>query len=166
MHNIGAPDMDNNEEAERAALLIRSYEGELIGSAMYEKLMHFHTGRQREALELLRDMEQVTAEALSSLIEKYSVIVDPEKSRLQGLALAEKLKDREWKDMWRDVVELADDYLDDFRRLEELLGANDSRIGRQVVEHETTMIEFAKKECADDQDAAQLLREHLHQYSR
>lgn len=146
---------------ERAALLRRAYEGELIGCAMYQQMVNNPAYSNTEALQLLYDIERITADALQPLIVRHALTVSQADAAREGRRIADSLVEKPWKNMWAEVVQLADEYLTDFKRLAAVLEGEEATIGRQVVEHEEALIEFAHCEIKDSADAlAPLLNYH------
>ncbi|OBC15391.1 hypothetical protein A5784_02985 [Mycobacterium sp. 852013-50091_SCH5140682] len=150
----------------REALLCRAYEGEIIGCAMYDRMVSDPAYPKKDALHLLYVVERITAEALEPLITRYHVAVDNESATREGHQLAAALSGQPWKDMWAKVIRLADDYLSDFRRLADVLDGDDAAVGRQVVEHEEALIAFANREIADALDPLAPLVEYQRRYAR
>lgn len=150
----------------RAALLRRAFEGEIIGCAMYDRMIGDPAYPKKDALRLLYVVERMTADALEPLIVRHGVTVTEESAASEGRQLADALAGRPWKDMWTEVTRLADDYLTDFRRLATLLEGDDAVIGVQVVEHEEALIAFAQREIADDPDALAPLQDYRRRYAR
>jgi hypothetical protein len=152
-------------ESTRAALLRRAYEGEIIGCAMYDRMVDDPSYPNKEALQLLYVVERMTADALQPLIARYEVAVSEESATHEGHRLAATLAGRPWKEMWSEVIALADDYLSDFRRLADVLEGDEATIGAQVVEHEEALIAFARREIDDDPGALTPLRDYRRRYA-
>lgn len=152
--------------SQRAALLQRAFEGEIIGCALYDRMIGDPAYPKKDALELLYAIERMTADALEPLIVRYDVAVSEESATREGRQVAEALAGRPWKDMWTEVTRLADDYLTDFRCLADLLDGDEAAVGVQVVEHEEALIAFAHREIADDPDALAPLRDYRRRYAR
>ena len=148
------------------ALLRRAYEGEIIGCALYDRMIGDPAYPEKEALQLLYVVERMTADALAPLIDRYDVAVDEESATREGHKLAAALAGRPWKDMWMEVTRLADEYLTDFRRLADVLDGDDASVGVQVVEHEEALIAFAQREIDDDPDALTPLQDYRRRYTR
>lgn len=148
------------------ALLRRAYEGEIIGCAMYQELLASRLDQHGQALQLLYDIERMTADALMPLIGHYGVSVSQADAMKEGKQLGASLIDKPWKSMWTEVIGLADDYLGDFHRLADALPTTHAAIGRQVVEHEEALIAFSRREIADDPDSLAPLRDYLDRYQR
>jgi hypothetical protein len=150
----------------RDALLRRAYEGEIIGCAMYDRMISDPAYPKKDALHLLYVVERITADALEPLIKRYDVAVDDESATREGHQLAATLSGQPWKHMWAEVIRLADDYLKDFRRLADVLDGDDAAVGRQVVEHEEALIAFADREITNALDALAPLEEYRRRYTR
>lgn len=148
----------------RNALLCRAYEGEIIGCAMYQELIARHSSDHAEPLQLLYDIERLTADALVPLIQHYQVAVSEEAADQEGRRLGAGLVTRPWKSMWNEVIRIADDYLRDFNRLPDVLDEPHAAVGRQVVEHEEALIAFAHLEIADNPEALLPRHDYLHRY--
>lgn len=162
--NQQAQQKDSEDVDLRNALLRRAYEGEIIGCAMYRGLIARRGKDHRRALELLYDIERLTADALAPLIGHYGVAVSEENATREGQQLGVSLFDQPWKSMWTEVSRLAADYLRDFNRLANALDEPHTAIGRQVVEHEEALIDFARREIADDPDSLAPLYDYLNRY--
>ncbi|WP_396910560.1 hypothetical protein [Mycolicibacterium sp.] len=154
-----------DEPTLRAELLRRAYEGEIIGCAMYQEMLDDPACVENEALPLLFDIERLTADALKPLITRYGVAVSEDAASTEGRRLAASVARRPWKEMWTEVTRLADAYLDDFRRLADVLDGDDAVIGRQVVEHEEALIAFARREIDGLPDASAPLHDYLRRYT-
>jgi hypothetical protein len=148
----------------RDELLRISYEGELIGVALYTNLAAEAPPERQEPLVLLRDLEALTANAMEPLISEYGVIIDHDKARDDGNRLARQLAGVTWKQMWTDVTALADEYLAEFTALEKTLRDTHPAIGRQVVDHENALLEFARRELDDRDDSLEPLWNHMATY--
>ena len=79
------------DPATRAALLRRAYEGEIIGCAMYEQMIADPSYTNTEALQLLYDIERVTADALKPLVIRYAVPVTEDEAEREGRRIADTL---------------------------------------------------------------------------
>src|SRR5262245_40950089 len=165
-HDEGVPQMtidaahSTDDSAQRAALLRRAYEGEIIGCAMYQEMLKTPPEAKTEALKLLYTLERVTADALEPLITQYQVTVNADAATKEGRQLANYLTGRPWHEMWQDTIRLAEDYLTDFHRLIDVLG-DDAAVGRQVVEHEEALIAFAHREMDGAPDSLAPLHDYL-----
>lgn len=153
------------DPATRAALLRRAYEGEIIGCAMYEQMIADPSYTNTEALQLLYDIERVTADALKPLVIRYAVPVTEDEAEREGRRIADTLAGQPWKSMWAEVIRLADDYLTDFKRLAAVLDGDDAAVGRQVVQHEEALIEFAHREINNADDALAPLHDYRRRYA-
>ncbi|KAA0084542.1 hypothetical protein CIW52_11110 [Mycolicibacterium sp. P9-64] len=153
-----------DDVALRAGLLRRAYEGEIIGCAMYREMMSASNHPNSRALQLLYSIERVTADALKPMITRYEIAVAEDASVTEGIELGKRLVGRSWDDMWRETIRLAEDYLDDFNRLSEVLKSEDIALGVQVVEHEEALIAFARREIDGDPDATAPLEDYLRRY--
>jgi hypothetical protein len=149
----------------RDALLRRAYEGEVIGCAMYDRMIDDASHANKEALQLLYVIERMTADALKPLIDRYEVTVSEDAATREGCQLATALVGRPWKEMWTEVTRLADDYLTDFKRLADMLEGDEATVGRQVVEHEEALIAFARREINDAHDALAPLADYRQRYA-
>ena len=149
----------------RATLLRRAYEGEIIGCAMYDALLNDPSHPEKQALEKLYIIERITADALKPLLVRYQVSFCEDTATTEGRRLAESLQGRPWQEMWTEVTRLADDYLDDFKRLADVLDGEDAAIGRQVVNHEEALIAFARREVDGVPDASAPLDDYLRRYT-
>ncbi|OMB79430.1 hypothetical protein [Mycolicibacterium conceptionense] len=138
---------------ERAALLRRAYEGELIGCAMYQQMVDGRSHSNTEVLQLLYEIERITADALQPLIVRHALTVSEAEAEREGRRIADSLAGKPWKSMWAEVIQLADEYLTDFKRLTAVLEGEEAAVGRQVVEHEEALIEFAHGEIKGSADA-------------
>ncbi|KUI31713.1 hypothetical protein [Mycobacterium sp. GA-2829] len=158
---------DGSQEiaATRAALLRRAYEGEIIGCAMYGEMLDGNAYPETTALRLLYDIERITADALAPLITRYGVPVSDDDAAREGRRLAATLAGRPWKEMWMDVIRLADDYLTDFRLLVDVLDGEEAAVGRQVVAHEEALIAFAHHEIDEAGDALAPLEDYRRRYA-
>lgn len=152
-------------DALRAALLRRAYEGEVIGCAMYQALMKTAADPNSAALQLLYDLERITADALRPLIRRHQVEVSETAATKEGRRLAQSLAARPWKEMWQETISLAEDYLTDFHRLVDALEDDEAAIGQQVLEHEEALIAFAHREIDGAPDATAPLHDYLQRYT-
>jgi hypothetical protein len=150
---------------ERNALLRESFEGEVLGCAMYDAMVASAVGNRKATLQLLHELERVTVEALEPLMSRYGVEADVDAVVGRGRHLADELMVHPWVEMWHEVVRLADKYLGVFTRLAELLDPDDARVGAQVVAHEKALIEFAGREIDGDADSVEPLRQYLQRYT-
>ncbi len=114
------------------------------------ELIARHSSDHAEPLQLLYDIERLTADALVPLMQHYQVAVSDDAADQEGRRLGAELVTRPWKSMWNEVIRLADDYLSDFNRLPDVLDEPYAAVGRQVVEHEEALIAFAHLEIADN----------------
>lgn len=149
----------------RAKLLRRAYEGEIIGCAMYQAMIDDPTHADKEALRRLHVIERVTADALKPLLDRYEVTVCEDTATTKGRRLSASLRGSPWEQMWIEVIQLADDYLDDFKRLAEVLDGDEAAIGRQVIEHEEALIAFARAEVDGEPNASAPLDDYLRRYA-
>lgn len=132
---------------------------------MYRQLLNDASYPNAEALQLLYDIERITADALKPLVLRYAVPVTEGDAERDGLRIADELAGQPWKAMWSEVIRLADDYLGDFKLLAAVLHGDDAIVGRQVVEHEEALIEFAHREINDSDDALAPLQEYRRRYA-
>ena len=80
-----------------AAALLSAYEEEVSGEAYFAALAAMHSGRARDSLTLMAEMERATARALEPLLE--AAIVRPaDRSALleEGRAEAQELAGQSW----------------------------------------------------------------------
>jgi len=162
----GAGESTPVETQERDAMIRKALEGEITGCAMYRKMVKHTQGANRAPLELLYELERVTAQALETVAARYEVAVDREAATAEGLKLASDLLNRSWETMWASIIELADDYLGHFQRLAAALERTESAAaGRQAVEHEDAVIEFARREVGKASDSHAPLLDYLARYA-
>lgn len=161
-----APTSASTSSAVRDALIRRAYEGEITGCALYRTMITGEMLGSHDVLPLLYEVERITAEALEPVVARFDVSVDPDAAAAEGVRLAAEFSDVSWNAMWESIVELADDYLLDFYRLETALEGHEfAAVARQVVEHEEAQIEFARRELRNHPDPTEPLRSYLCRYS-
>ncbi|MGW5149417.1 hypothetical protein [Rhodococcus koreensis] len=154
------------ETHERVAIIRKALEGEIIGCAMYREMVDHTSGANKTPLELLYELERVTAEALETVAARYEVAVDRDAATAEGLKLAAELLEQPWETMWSEIIGLADDYLGYFQHLAAALeGTESAAVGRQAVEHEEALIEFARREVGKASDPHAPLLDYLSRYA-
>ncbi|OUS95069.1 hypothetical protein [Rhodococcus sp. NCIMB 12038] len=154
------------EKHERDAMIRKALEGEIVGCAMYREMIVHTQGVNKAPLELLFELERVTAAALEPVAARYGVAVDRDAATAEGLQLASELLEQPWETMWSNITGLAEDYLGYFQRLATALEGTDSAAaGRQAVEHEEALIEFARREVGKASDPHGPLLDYLSRYA-
>jgi dimethylamine/trimethylamine dehydrogenase len=138
------------------------YEEEISGEAYFVRLAEFFTGRQRQALLFLADMERRTAASIRPLVDRHGLAVaDPAKLRMSGQRDAERKSGTSWETL---VTEMADEFavfVEEFKHLERLAPVSDGDCIGMLTRHEVAALEFANREAAGLAESLGPLEEFL-----
>ncbi len=134
--------------------LIMSYEEEISGEAYFAHASSFFTGRGRDALLLLAQVEAATAAAIYPLLERYGfATTNPDELRASGRAEADLKSGLSWTETVAEMVTDYPAYVEEFENLERLAPERDRKFVDVLIKHEIAAIEFAKLEAAGDQNS-------------
>ena len=142
--------------------LLQYYEEEVQGVAEFYALAeHF---AEREKTILLAKVEQVAADAVKPLLEKYGLVPRDEAIlHDEGRSYVADYLSWDWTRYMNYVVERFPGYLDDFHNLEAMAPPEDLPALQKLTEHEVVVIEFAQKELTGDPDSAAPLLAYMDQ---
>ena len=142
--------------------LLQYYEEEVQGVAEFYALAeHFS---EREKTILLAEVEQVAADAVKPLLEKYNLVPrDETVLHDEGRGYVKEYLSWDWTRYMNYVLERFPGYLDDFQGLEAMAPAEDLPALQKLTEHEVVVIEFAEKELAGDPDSTAPLLAYMGQ---
>lgn len=156
-----ARDFSGFAEAVRVA-----YEEEIVGETYFARLAEFHSGRARQALELMAAMEVVTAQAVEPVLQRGGIQTrSREALRSEGRAEAEALADQTATALFTTMRDTYDTYLREFERLVELADATDRPAMQILLDHEVAIIDFARAELAGEADSLRPLQTYLSRFS-
>ncbi|MGV8873472.1 MAG: hypothetical protein ACOH2Q_13165 [Rhodococcus sp. (in: high G+C Gram-positive bacteria)] len=159
------PNASMSPREERNLLLQHAFEGEVVGYSMFTHMgLATDDDACRTTLQLLEAVERATAAALLPVLERYDVAADQDGAAERGKRFADDLIGRPWTEIWAEILPLARAELCDLERLSELLDEEDERVGTQVVEHESALIDFAERVIAGTADATRQLRRYLNHF--
>ncbi|MCW3783986.1 hypothetical protein [Defluviimonas salinarum] len=147
-----------------AAALLSAYEEEVSGEAYFAALAAMQSGRARDALTLMAEMERATARALEPLLEAADVRPADRSALLEeGRAEAQELAGQSWHDLLTDMRDDYGAYVAEF----EVVRAGAPEALRHhadlLVAHEVAIIDHARAELAGDSDSLAPLRRYLAQ---
>lgn len=140
------------------AALAVAFEEEASGLAYWTSLAAQHEGRQREALELVVRIHQLTIATLEPLVAKHRCSVFTEKGmERQGVREAAAVKMLEWSRLVQRLVEEHPPYVVEFNELVAAGPVEDRPMLGLVAEAGEAIVEFARRECGGEASSTQPL---------
>jgi dimethylamine/trimethylamine dehydrogenase len=140
--------------------LLRYYEEEIAGEAYFYALAnHF---KEKEKTLLLARVERRAAEAIQPLLSKYDL--EPRSESIlnrEGRTFLDRHKSCSWPEFMTYIVDRYPAYVDDFEALEQMAPEADLPALKTLTNHEIQVIDFARKEIADDPNSQVPLLEYL-----
>ena len=140
--------------------LLSYYEEEVMGEGYFYALAeHFE---ESEKLILLAKIERRAAESIRPLLEKYSLTPSDESLlKLQGEGYVERHRTYTWSEFMKHIIDRYPDYLEEFAALERMAPEEDLYALKILTDHEVAVIDFAKKEIANDPNSSAPLHHYL-----
>jgi hypothetical protein len=130
--------------------LLRAYEGELVGEALYRRLAEASQDADRRLkLMLIADVERRTNRLLQPLAERFQVHALPARIDEAVQRRVVELQVLSWKDFARKAASDWPPYIAQFQVLRDLAPTPDQATLQVVVDHEVALVEFIRLECAD-----------------
>lgn len=147
---------------ESAALWTESYQGEVLGEALFERLAQAEAdpGHRRQ-LEVLTVLERSTKELAEPLLRERGIdLGDTEETLSTAKVMAEALAATAWDQLLGSFEPITSEFLARYRRLVELAADDNERnIAEAYVAHELALAAFARRELGQEQgDPLELIR--------
>ncbi|MFN0192011.1 MAG: hypothetical protein ACKVP5_08545 [Aestuariivirga sp.] len=142
--------------------LLLCYEEEISGESYFGKLADFHTGRAKQALQLLSEMEAVTAKALLPLVERRGLRTAERADLLaEGEIEAAKLRGMPWNNLISSWERDFPAFVVEMKQVADLAPAEDEVGLLVLLDHEVAAIAFAERETSAHPESLQPLTEFL-----
>ncbi len=161
------PDSVFSPEDDLGALLVRAYQGEVSGEALFGRLAEqCAQPDHRRKLGVLRELEARTRHAMVPAMERHGLPVeaDPAVER-DAEALADGVATLPWSDLLSAFEPITTQFLALYRRIGELAPPEDGEMAGLLVDHEEALREFARRELSgrgdDSLDLVEALP-HMH----
>ncbi|MDH3376121.1 MAG: hypothetical protein OEQ39_04025 [Gammaproteobacteria bacterium] len=140
--------------------LLSYYEEEVMGEGYFYALAeHFEESAK---LILLAKIERRAADSIRPLLEKYGLNPSDESLlKLQGKAYVERHRTYTWSEFMKYIIDRYPDYLEEFAALERMAPDEDLYALTILTDHEVAVIDFAKKEIANDPNSSAPLHHYL-----
>ena len=136
--------------AEATALWEESYQGEVLGEAYFARMRDLaQEPAQRDKIDYLVRLERSTKEMLVPYLKRHGLSTEPNAEVVKAMSAIE---DFEWTRMLEGVRPVAADFLTKYRRLAELVGAEDAPATEALVAHELALDDFCRLELEGDAD--------------
>ncbi len=125
------------------------------------------SGRCREKLKLLAEVEHEAARSIAGLLDKYALTPRPPAVLADlGAEQAKAHADMRWRDYLRFMIDTFPRFIDQFKALEAIAPTADKPALERLTEHEILTIEYARRALRDDRDSAAILHDYLHDTER
>lgn len=137
-------------QSEESALWQEVYQGEVLGEAYFSRMRELaQEERQRDRLDHLARLERSTKEMLQPSLLKRSLPTEPDPDILAAMS---SIAEFDWTGTLQGVRPVAAEFLVKYRRLAELVGAEDRPVTDAMVAHEMALDDFCRLELAGDGD--------------
>lgn len=144
-----------------------SLEEEISGEVYFARLAEFFSGRRKQALLMLAEIEAVTAEAIRPLAKSHRLqIAAPDKLHATGLAEADGRRGLSWGALIDEMATTFPAYVEEFEAIERLAPAEDGKAIKILVDHEVAAVSFATLEAQADPASLRPLEEFLSRHRR
>ena len=139
-------------QTEVKTLLAESYQGEVLGEAYFAAMRDLtEDPSHRDKLDHLVRLERSTKEMLVPYLLRHGIPTDPDAKVVEALA---SVGPQTWANTLEGVRLVAASYLVKYRRLAELVGAEDAPATDALVAHELALDEFCRRELEGDGDGS------------
>lgn len=139
-----------------------AYEEEIAGETYFARLAEFHSGRARQALALMAEMEIVTARAVAPVLERNAIQIAPlDQLRREGIEAADMLAHQSSVELFTTMRDGYDAYLNEFEDTFAQAPEADKPAMQILIDHEVAIIDFARAELAGDPDSLRPLQDYL-----
>lgn len=138
----------------RPELWIESYQGEVLGEAIFGALAERESVPDRRAqLEVLTLLERATKQLAEPIFEKNDFDSGDTALTLETAAqLASALEDVTWEDFLGSIIPLTEQFLVKYRELVELASdAEERAVARAYVAHELALASYARRALGHEQ---------------
>lgn len=139
-----------------------AYEEEISGETYFARLAELHSGRARQALALMTEMEIVTARAVAPVLTRNAIHTAPlDQLRREGRAEAELLAGQSATQLFTTMRDSYDAYVAEFEATYAQAPDADKPAVQILIDHEVAIIDFARAELAGDPDSLRPLQAYL-----
>jgi hypothetical protein len=134
-------------------LWIESYQGEVLGEALFGLMAQRETDPERRAqLEALTLLERATKELAEPVLARRGIDAgDTDASLATAKEFADALADASWDDFLRQLTPVTAQFLAKYEELVALCGdADDRAVAMQYCAHERALASFAHRSLGDE----------------
>ena len=136
--------------AESATLWEESFQGEVLGEAYFTRMRDLARDPvQRDKIDHLVRLERSTKEMLAPYLERHGLSTEPNAAVVEAMS---RIEEYDWTTMLQGVRPVAADFLTKYRRLGELVGADDAGAVESLVAHELALDDFCRLELEGASD--------------
>ncbi len=148
--------------ADANAALLNAYEEEVSGAAYFAGLADQHTGRARDALLLMVEMEEATARVMRPVVDAAGLCPrHADDLALEGHAEAEALRGAGWETLLTGMRDDYGAYVAEFEAVRASVPPHFRTRADLLIAHEVAIIDFARAELAGEADSMSCLRGYL-----
>ena len=140
----------------QTAGLIELYQGEVLGEVVFDALLATaENADQRWKLSMLLQLETETKARLRPVLAALGIdLAESAEMRSQGLALAASLGPLPWAEKMSTIyVLLSETFVPRYEQIEASFTGN-SEAAKSMVEHETALMEMARREAAGESEGS------------
>jgi hypothetical protein len=145
---------------EREALLKKSWEGEVLGEALFVCLQDL-LPEDRHLWTLLSVLEHTVGAMVAPVGVAHGVEIDEDAQRRAGAELAGAVQAGGRDQLLRSALEVVGEYVPLYERLRELLPEDDKWLGDELVTHERAFERLLEDALSDRPDAGAEVRAFL-----
>lgn len=152
-HSRGAHDVPTQEsvfspDADLATLLVKAYQGEVSGEALFGRLKErVEDPDRRRKLEVLRLLEARTRSALMPAMERNDLPTEPDPDVVRDAeTLGDAAASLPWSDLMAAFDPITTQFIGLYERIGELAPEQDRWASRLLVAHEEALREFGRRE--------------------
>lgn len=143
-----------------------AYEEEISGETYFARLAEFHTGRARQALELMAAMEAVTARAIAPVLARNGIRTKAlDQLRHEGIIEADQLAGTSATDLFTTMRDTYDSYVAEFETTLARAPEADRPAAQILIDHEVAIIDFARAELQGDAGSLKPLQDYLARFA-
>jgi hypothetical protein len=137
-------------EDDLATLWVKAYQGEVSGEVLFGHLKEqSQEADRRQKLEVLRQLEARTRNALIPAMEHSALPTDPDPDVVRDAeALAKAAASLPWSDLMAAFEPITTQFISLYERIGDLAHEEDRAIAALLVAHEEALREFARRELA------------------
>jgi hypothetical protein len=128
-------------------LLVKAYQGEVLGETMFGNLaVRLSNPDHAAKMGVLETLEQRTKEAMVPAMVRAGLPTEHDQAAVhEGVALADAVLDLPWADLMGSIEQVTTEFLTLYRRIGEV-NSDEQEISALLVAHEEALRDFARQE--------------------